>query len=412
MSFNHFRRLRLFSTGPRNPPVAFNARLASSIVGTAVIGTLGYFYVKDSRALIYPWIVMPAMHLLDPEDSHNLSIWFAKYGISPKDTTIDSPNLSVKLWNKTISNPIGLAAGYDKHSEAMDALFDFGFGLVELGSVTPQPQKGNPKPRFFRLPSDNAVINRYGFNSDGHTIVLNRLKNRLRRWLATHTLSKSIEEQKDLPNSLKKGKLLGINLGKNKLSPADSHQDYIDGIQKLGSLADYIVINISSPNTPGLRALQRREPIEQLLSLAKTARDQHLTHNPPLLVKISPDCSEQELEDIAYVVKNVGIDDPSVIRQMGGLSGKPVRDLAIESVRKFYKLTNGEVPIIGCGGISSGEDALAFAKAGASVVQLYTSLGYAGPGLIPEIKESLSNLLQKEGLTWAESIGLDHRNKK
>ncbi|KAJ3331579.1 Dihydroorotate dehydrogenase (quinone), mitochondrial [Kappamyces sp. JEL0680] len=220
--------------------------------------------------------------------------------------------------------------------------------------------------------------------------------------------------------------MLGVNLGKNKASPPESHDDYVNGVKALGQFADYIVINISSPNTPGLRALQRREPIQQLLEQAKTARDQHVAHKPPLLVKIAPDCSDAELEDIAAVVQQVGIDgiiisnttvsrpptlksDPVLVQQAGGLSGAPVRALALQTVRKFYKLTNGAIPIIGCGGVSSAQDALNLAKAGASLVQLYTALGYKGPGIVRNIKDDLATMLQQEGKTWKDCIGLDHK---
>ncbi|KAJ3326348.1 Dihydroorotate dehydrogenase (quinone), mitochondrial [Boothiomyces sp. JEL0866] len=389
-------------------------KVGLTAAGGLVAGTFVYFYAMDSRALIYKWGVMPLMHTLDAEDSHNISIWSAKYGLVPRDVTKDSELLKVKLWDKEITNPIGLAAGYDKNGEAVDALLNFGFGLVEIGSA------GNPKPRFFRLPSDDAVINRYGFNSVGHAVVLNRLKHRLRKYFTLNPLS----NEKDTPRSLREKKLLGVNLGKNKLSPADSHDDYINGVKQLGPLADYIVINISSPNTPGLRSLQRREPIQQLLSQAITARDS-LTRKPPLLVKIAPDCSDAELEDIAHVVKEVGIDgiiisnttisrpktlsgDEKIVKQMGGLSGAPVKPLALSTVSKFYKLTNGDIPIVGCGGISSAEDALQFCKAGATIVQLYTSMGYKGPGIVPEIKEGLADLLKKEGKTWMECVGTDN----
>ncbi|KAJ3269895.1 Dihydroorotate dehydrogenase (quinone), mitochondrial [Terramyces sp. JEL0728] len=401
-------------------PTSF-LKVGLTAAGGFVAGTFFYFYAMDSRALIYRWGVMPLMHTLDPEDSHNISIWTAKYGLVPKDVTKDAELLKVKIWNKEITNPVGLAAGYDKNGEAVDSLLDFGFGLVEAG---------NPKPRFFRLPSDDAVINRYGFNSVGHTVVLNRLKHRLRKFLS---LNPHLNENQ-VPRSLKEHKLLGINLGKNKLSPAESHDDYFNGVKQLGPLADYIVINISSPNTPGLRSLQRREPIQQLLSQAITARNA-LSHNPPLLVKIAPDCSDAELEDIAHVVKDVGIDgiiisnttisrpqslkggtlkltlDQKTIRQMGGLSGVPVKPLALATVSKFYKLTNGLIPIVGCGGIATAEDALQFCKAGASIVQLYTSMGYKGPGIVPEIKEELAGILKKEGKTWMELVGADHQKK-
>jgi dihydroorotate dehydrogenase len=277
--------------------------LAGSVVGTSI----AFNYFNDSRAGFYTGILMPMLHQFDPEDTHRWSIWFAKAGLVPYEKNpIDDAKLKVELWGKTINNPIGLAAGFDKHGEAIDALLAFGFGSVEVGSVTALPQKGNPKPRMFRLPEDEAVINRYGFNSHGHGTVVNRLKNRIRKFMT----AKAVEKVEDLPvpYSLVPEKLLGVNLGKNKSSNANSHDDYVNGVIRLGPLADYIVVNISSPNTPGLRSLQRREPIEQLLKATKSARDQYVPHSPPLLVKISPDCSDTELEDIASVAKSVGID--------------------------------------------------------------------------------------------------------
>lgn len=386
--------------------------LVSKFAALGGVATVSYYYLKDSRAAIYPYVLMPLLHRIDAEQSHNLSIKLASLGIIPKDTCDDAQEIEVEVWGRKLPNPIGLAAGYDKNAEAIDSMMDLGFGLVEVGSVTPRGQVGNPLPRFFRLKDDSAVINRYGFNSQGHDLVRQRLEHR---------------------KGKKRDKMLGINLGKNKLSPAESHQDYLDGITSLGEFADYIVINISSPNTPGLRALQRREPIEQLLSQAKAARDTVLPSRPPLLVKIGPDCSDSELEDIAAVLMKVQIDgiiisnttitrpaslksgiihpltsDSSLSSQTGGLSGAPLKKLSLATVSKVFKLTKGTVPIVGCGGIATGQDALDFAKAGASVVQIYTSLGYRGPGIVREIKDELAGLLRKEKLTWMDCIGRNH----
>lgn len=310
--------------------------------------------------------------------------------------------------------------GYDKNGQAIDALFGFGFGLVEIGSVTPEMQEGNKKPRMFRLPEDKAVINRYGFNSDGHQAVIDRLKRRIERLVPAETAA--------APNnkSMIPGRMLGINLGKNKTSASDDDRDYLDGIKNLGDYADYLVINISSPNTPGLRSLQRREPIQRLLKSAKAARDT-ISHKPPLLVKISPDLSRSELEDIAQVCKSLEIDGviisnttisrPSGLKndtvkdEAGGLSGAPVLPLALEMTSNFYKLTDGKIPIIGCGGISSGEDAIAFCKAGASAVQIYTSFGYKGPGIVWGIKDRVAEILEKEGKSWNDLVGSQHTRK-
>ncbi|KAJ1566138.1 Dihydroorotate dehydrogenase (quinone), mitochondrial [Cladochytrium tenue] len=395
---------------------------------------------------------MPTVHaLFGPEDAHRLSIWLAKHRLVPfEHGNIDEDEkelLATELWGKTFSNPIGLAAGYDKHAEAIEAMFGFGFGFVEVGSVTPKPQvqhTRNATPRMFRLPQDTAVINRYGFNSDGHRAVADRLKARIRTYLYRHGLELSLDNRvvepadrdaygslalpRSVPRSLRPSRVLGVNLGKNKTSPPDSPQDYVDGVVELGPFADYVVVNVSSPNTPGLRALQRREPMEKLMTAVKQARDENLPHRPPLLVKIAPDVSEAELEDIAAVVRGVGIDgviisnttvsrpptlksDPKLSREVGGLSGPPLLPLALDRVSKFYRLTAGAVPIIGCGGVATAADVLAFARAGASLVQVYTVFGYYGPGMIHDLKAGVVELLRKEegGRAWREVVGKDHR---
>ncbi|KAJ3219049.1 Dihydroorotate dehydrogenase (quinone), mitochondrial, partial [Clydaea vesicula] len=368
-----------------------------------------------ARSEIHKQLFMPLTHLLfDAEESHKLAIWLAKHNLSPKDLTEDDVILNLKVWNKKLSNPIGLAAGFDKNGEAIDGLFDFGFGFVEIGSVTPLPQPGNPKPRMFRLKEDKAVINRYGFNSFGHNEVEDNLMSRVRSFLRKNTIYHTNDEVLNNVNkSLKSGKLLGINLGKNKTSPSESDKDYLDGIRNLGSYADYIVINISSPNTPGLRSLQRKEPMLRLLNDAIKTRNK-LENRPPLLVKIAPDLNNEELEDIANVIQESKVDgviisNTTITRnnlkseyrtETGGLSGKPLLNLSLETVKKFYKLTNGQVLIVGCGGISNGKDALKFCKAGATLVQVYTALGYDGPGLVNNIKsEVLKELGEKK---WQE----------
>ncbi|OAJ35778.1 dihydroorotate dehydrogenase (fumarate) [Batrachochytrium dendrobatidis JEL423] len=433
-------------------PILTVLGIAVGLVG----GVLGYVYIGDTRASIYKWLVMPALHhLTDPEESHKLSIWLAKHSLVPMERTNDDGVLGVEIWNKRLTNPLGLAAGYDKNAEAVDALFGFGFGMVEIGSVTPQPQPGNPKPRMFRLLKDKAVINRYGFNSQGHQAIVERLHARIRKYLFTHHItavetetlcqseailsphewmnatSVSTKDAKDskqpeLNRSLYPNRLLGINLGKNKISNESSDQDYIDGIATFSKYADYMVINISSPNTPGLRSLQRRESIERLLMSAKRERDAlPQNHQSPLVVKISPDLNAEELKDIADVVMHVGMDgviisnttisrsmslrsDSNLKEQTGGLSGAPILPLSLHAVSEFYKFTQGRIPIIGCGGIQTGEDAINFAKAGATVIQVYTALGYQGPGLVHDIKREATEILKREGKTWSQMIGSNH----
>lgn len=267
---------------------------------------------------------------------------------------------------------------------------------------------------MFRLEEQGAVINRYGFNSDGAELVLARIKARF-----NYIFSSSSSVTSDTLKSGVQAKLLGINVGKNKTSKAESNDDYVEGVKTLGAYADYLVVNISSPNTPGLRDLQRKEALETVVSDVVKARDEIEMENngmkPALLVKIAPDVSDQEMQDIAEVLVKHGVDGviisnttiqrpPSVqslknSNQKGGLSGRPLKPLALAAVRKFYTLTNGQVPIVGCGGISSGKDAMEFIEAGASAIQVYTALAYEGPGLVREIKDYLTEECHKRGVS-------------
>ncbi|KAL9936827.1 hypothetical protein V8E36_004062 [Tilletia maclaganii] len=476
---------------------AFNATLF--LVG----GTVLYFYYRDSRAAIHRWIAIPALkYFLDPESAQKLAIELLTSGVAPIDVVADDEVLKTELFGMTLSNPLGLAAGFDKQAQAIDGLFDLGFGIVEVGSVTPEPQPGNPLPRYFRLTADDAAINRFGFNSDGHATVLTRLRSRVDRWLlvndaltpsgaSSHDSRTSVtpvpHTAEQLPDlvaldaeaalvragevntsqtganetprlSLRPDRLLSINLGKNKTTPeALAVRDYILGIHTLGPYADMLVVNISSPNTPGLRDLQRAEVLGSLLGELVKARDEMVADqqklakmvscpvytpgsettkrseqlNPdfkvPLVLKISPDLSESELDDIAAAVKKAGVDglivsnttvqrprsllaserDDPVVKEAGGLSGKPLKPLSLHALR--YLASRTDVPLIGCGGIFSGADALEFARAGASAVQIYTSFGYTGVGAPRRIKDELVELLKKEGKTWSEVVGADVR---
>lgn len=306
-------------------------------------------------------------------------------------------------------NPLGLAAGFDKHGEAVDGLYRMGFGFVEVGTVTPEPQEGNPKPRVFRLVEDEAVINRYGFNSHGHAAVERRLRARQEAQLKLTTV----------------GMPLGVNLGKNK-SSTDAAADYVAGVQTLGPLADYLVVNVSSPNTPGLRDLQGKAELRDLLTKVLAERDMLPSERKPaVLVKIAPDLTEQDKQDIAGVVCEVGVDGLIVSNtttsrprglqstqrlEAGGLSGKPLRELSTQTVREMYALTQGRVPIIGVGGVSSGRDALEKIRAGASLVQMYTALVYHGPPVVRTVKRELEELLREQGFkSVMEAVGADHR---
>ncbi|XP_043562664.1 dihydroorotate dehydrogenase (quinone), mitochondrial isoform X1 [Chiloscyllium plagiosum] len=355
--------------------------------------------------------LMPALQkVVDPETSHTLAIWFISKGFIPWAKCRDSTSLEVTVFGQKFKNPVGIAAGFDKHGEAVDGLYRLGFGFVEVGSVTPQPQDGNPKPRVFRLASDQAVINRYGFNSHGSIAVQQRLQARS-------------ETQEQLT---KVGRPLGINLGKNKLSQ-DAAADYVKGVQQLGPLADYLVVNLSSPNTPGLRALQSKKELRTLLEKVLKERDS-LTVNrkPAILLKIAPDLTAQDKKDIAGVVMELGVDglivtnttvsrpqslqDPQQA-QSGGLSGAPLKEMSTQTVNEMYSLTKGRIPIIGVGGISNGADALQKIRAGATLIQLYTAFVYQGPPVVNKIKRELEQLLKEQGFSSiAEAVGADHRS--
>lgn len=296
-------------------------------------------------------------------------------------------------------NPVGLAAGFDKDGEGVPGLERWGFGFLEVGSVTPLPQPGNTRPRVFRLAEDRAVINRYGFNSKGHEAVLATL------------------ERSNSP--------LGINLGKNKESKS-TVDDYVRGVSRFGQTADYLVVNVSSPNTPGLRGLQRRQELQELLQQVLRTRDS-LPKRTPVLVKIAPDLSDQEKADIAAVVAspksrvdglivcNTTISRPESLQskfrnEVGGLSGKPLNDLSTKTISEMYTLTKGSVPIVGVGGVSTGEDAYRKIRAGASLVQLYSALVFDGPPVVRTVKTQLAELLRKDGYTRvADAVGAQHR---
>ena len=349
----------------------------------------------------YYCVFGPLLRMLDPETAHGLAIKALKNNFVPRPSLYEDPILRIEVWNKEFANPIGLAAGFDKNAEVVDGMLAQGFGFVEAGSVTARPQSGNPRPRLFRLKKDMAVINRIGFNSEGAHAVADRLQGRQRVGV------------------------VGINLGKNKNS-RDAAFDFVEGIRVLVPFADYMVLNVSSPNTPGLRNLQSREYLADLLAAVKAAlAETALAQPPPLLLKIAPDLTDEDKGDIAEVSVAVGIDgliatNTTVERpanlvdphrgEIGGLSGPPLMVPSTEVLGEMYRLTNGALPIIGCGGVQSGTDAYAKIRAGASLVQLYSALVYRGPGLVNRIKCQLAELLKADGFTKvAEAVGADHR---
>ncbi|GAA5987693.1 hypothetical protein JCM11641_002561 [Rhodosporidiobolus odoratus] len=438
------------------------SRLRNLLLSSAFfIGTSAFlFYAYDTRAGIHRWFTLPAFLALtqnDPEKAHKLAVKVLASGLGPVDCGVDDEVLAFELWGKKFANPVGIAAGFDKHAEAIDGLFKLGFGYVEVGSVTPEPQPGNPKPRLFRVPETESVVNRYGFNSEGHVTAVARLRARVRRFVLDYAsilpaelfTSTSYAHDSDpvssylaspasagaapadavgLPRSLKEGRVLGLNLGKNKVSDPDSIEDFVKGIAALGPYADVVVINVSSPNTPGLRNLQRKGMLSELLEGVVQARNLlPLTVKPPVLVKVAPDLDDEQISDIAFAATSSGVDgvivsnttisrpasagSSPVLKETGGLSGPPVKPLAIRALSALYEQTDGKIPLVGCGGISSGQDALDYAKAGASLVQLYTGFVYGGVGLPRKIKDELTELLKKEGKSWKEVIGSERVKK-
>ncbi|KAI9188662.1 Dihydroorotate dehydrogenase (quinone), mitochondrial [Blastocladiella emersonii ATCC 22665] len=404
-------------------PWVAGAKTAAGVVGLGLFAV----YAMDSRAGLHKLVTMPLVRAcIDPEVSHTLSVRLAKWGLAPRDRQPDDKALETTLWGKRIANPVGLAAGFDKHAECIDGMMDMGFATVEIGSVTPKPQPGNPKPRVFRLPEDGAVINRYGFNSDGHQIVLQRLQQRVRSHRFHHSDDAAATEEPR--KSLCAGRLLGVNLGKNKSSAAESHDDYVRGVRLFAREADYLVVNVSSPNTPGLRALQRRSVLRELMQAVVDERNA-TGAKTPICVKIAPDMTDAELADVAAVALETGIDglivsnttvqrpahlksEPDLVNQAGGLSGAPVFPLGLRAVAAVRREVGDKLPIIGCGGIRTAREALAYARAGAKTVQLYTGLALDGPGVVADVKDGVARYLNTHGLVWDDVVGADARGVK
>ncbi|GLD96411.1 hypothetical protein PINS_up005094 [Pythium insidiosum] len=360
-------------------------------------------------------VIMPFVRLFDPETAHVIAVKSTALGLVPLDEKTDDEILRVNVLGREFPNPLGMAAGFDKDAEAMEGLLDIGFGFVEIGSVTPKPQPGNPKPRVFRLTEDRAVINRYGFNSQGLESVAKRLEAYMWR-------------RENLSRWHRAG-VLGVNLGKNKTTE-DAAADYVEGVKALGKYADYLVVNVSSPNTPGLRSLQGKQQLQELVSRVLTARDElvaQLGRPIPLLVKIAPDLTADDKKDIAdvalalqldgLIVSNTTLSRPESLKsehkhETGGLSGAPVRELSTQVLSDMYKLTGGRIPLIGVGGVSSGKDAYDKIKAGASLVQMYSCLVYDGPLAIPRAKKELVELLKADGYkSVTEAVGAAHTQK-
>ncbi|MBT5648337.1 MAG: quinone-dependent dihydroorotate dehydrogenase [Rhodospirillaceae bacterium] len=351
-------------------------------------------------------LLLPLLRLLPPEAAHTLSIRGLKWGMGPKDRTPDDPVLATSVWGLDFRNPIGLSAGFDKGAEVPDAMLAAGFGFVEAGTVTPLPQPGNPKPRVFRLSEDSAVINRLSFNGTGLAPYVGRISKR----------------EKGLGP-------FGANIGKNKATE-DGAADYEICVEAVAPYVDYLVANVSSPNTPGLRAMQGREILKDMLVRVLDARARavpDVAKRPPLIVKIAPDLDDDERADIAAVILETGVDGMTVAnttvqrpdhmtdgqtQEAGGMSGAPLFPIALQIVGDMYRRTGGKVPIIGCGGVASGAEAYAMIRAGASLIQLYSALVYHGPALIPRIKRELETLLKRDGFAHiSDAVGVDSRRE-
>jgi dihydroorotate dehydrogenase len=347
-------------------------------------------------------LALAGLSLLAPERAHRVTALALRSRLLPARPALADPILKSRVFGLDFPNPVGLAAGFDKDATLFAPMLRQGFGFVEIGSVTRLPQPGNPRPRLFRLTEDEALINRMGFNNAGLAAACARLGRRDRA-----------------------AGFVGANIGRNKES-ADALADYRAGLLALAPVADYLVVNVSSPNTPGLRALQGRAALDALLTGLFAARAEVAGSKPiPLLVKLAPDLSTAERREVAELALAHGVDGlvlgnstlarPPSLRsahrgETGGLSGRPLFSLALALVAEMYDLTNGRIPLVGVGGIASGEDAYRMIRSGASLVQLYTALVYQGPGLVQRIQAELARALRRDGFAdLAQAVGIVQR---
>lgn len=341
-------------------------------------------------------LVKPAIFALDSEKAHRMAISALKLLPTPRTPTAKPSRMVSTVAGIEFPNPVGVAAGFDKDAEVPDALLRLGFGFTEVGSITPKPQAGNPKPRLFRLVEDEAVINRMGFNNAGAQAALSRLKARADR-----------------------SGIVGINIGANKDSD-DRIADYALMAKMMAPLASYLAVNVSSPNTPGLRALQDESALTALIDGVIEARDAATKDAPPIFLKVAPDLEPADIDAIArialdlelgaLIVSNTTISRPHLAShhagETGGLSGAPLKPLALQRVRDFRTATGGQIPLIGVGGIASAQDAWARIRAGASLVQLYSAMVFEGPGLGAQIAKGLARLMARDGFaSIAEAVG-------
>ena len=334
------------------------------------------------------------LHRFDPETAHGMALTALRFGLAPTIGTVTSPRLRTTLAGMSLANPVGLAAGFDKNATALRPLSRAGFGFIEVGAATPRPQPGNPKPRLFRLTEDRAVINRFGFNNDGMTAIAARLAKRPR------------------------DAVIGLNLGANKDSD-NRAGDFATVLATCAAHLDFATVNVSSPNTEKLRDLQGKEALSALLAGVMETRSA-LDRPIPIFLKIAPDLTDAEIADVAEVALSSGIDGliatnttldrdglTSAHRdEKGGLSGRPLFEKSTRVLAQLYRATEGRLPITGVGGIASADDAYAKIRAGASAVQLYSALTYAGLSLVPRIAQGLDDLLRRDGFkTVSEAVG-------
>ena len=350
---------------------------------------------------LFERLARPFLHALNPEDAHRLAIAMLKFAPLPSASR-DDARLAIRVFGLNFPNPVGMAAGFDKNAEVPDALLRLGFGFVEVGTITPLPQGGNPRPRLFRLDADQGVINRLGFNSQGSDAVLMRLAGRANA-----------------------GGIVGINVGANKDAP-DRIADYVQLIERFAAVASYVTVNISSPNTPGLRNMQQAAVLDDLLARVIDARERVAPNAgpTPVLLKIAPDLSLPDLDDVVGIARARRVDgmivgnttvtrpaslrDTATAREAGGLSGRPLLPLANRMLAETYVRVEGVFPLVGAGGIDSGATALAKIRAGASLIQLYSGLVFRGVGLVAEIKAALLAALERDGqMSLVDYVGTD-----
>lgn len=351
----------------------------------------------------YP-LIRPFLFLLDPEYAHEVTMKMLSCGMGPAFHGPDDSILRTDVFGLHFPNPIQLGAGLDKQARHMDEMMGFGFGSIEIGTVTPRPQSGNPRPRMFRIPRYKALINRFGFNSVG-----------------VEAFAQSLSEWRG--RSQRTMNPIGVNIGKNK-ETVEELGDYLACFEKIALLADYVTINISSPNTPGLRDLQSHDKLAALLAGVCEARDR-IRPALPIVVKVAPDLTEEQVLDIAGVLKaskvqgvivsNTTLARPDCLpqnlaKEAGGLSGPLLKDPSTRILKAMYKALDGAMPVVGCGGVSNGQDAYEKIRAGACLVQVYTALVFEGPLVVQKIKRELAALLRRDGFaSVADAVGADHR---